>query len=122
MRPKLVKVAYTARYLYNAAKVVCDRRHVEPAVGFGAAAMTALIDGDDRVSQLCKMSSDAIPQAGVRGETVDEHERCCLRRGVSAPKDAVQVEVPTHGDHFTARCNHPMSFARHGMNGTMEAQ
>ena len=28
MRPKLVKVAYTARYLYNAAKVVCDRRRL----------------------------------------------------------------------------------------------
>ncbi len=28
MRPKLVNVAYTARYLCDAAKVVCDRRRL----------------------------------------------------------------------------------------------
>ena len=48
---------------------------VVAVVGLGRAAVAALVDGDHGVARGGQRCRDAVPEAGVRGEAVDEQER-----------------------------------------------
>lgn len=96
--------------------------HVESVVGFGAVTMAALVDGNHGVSHLGELTRDAVPQPRIRGKAVHEDEWNRAQLRCFAPMDAVQVEIVAHGDPFVARFDHPVSFARSPMNGTMEAR
>lgn len=103
-------------------EVVSNGFHVEPVIGFVASPMAALVDGHNGVAERSKVPRDSVPETCVGSEAMYENERDLAVGATRFPCEAVEGEVPAHGDHFTARRVHIGSFARQRMNGTMEAR
>lgn len=104
-------------------QIVGDGAHVESVVGFGAASVSTLVDRDDGMAEFHQLLGNAVPQPGVRRKAVHENHRRGREPSMIAPRDAVQIETVTNAVELAARgrcgLHVDMSFARHGVNGTM---